>query len=330
MGKKILLYSFLVAILALIIWVAVGFYKAYQPKNTILQGEIATQSYSISSKLPGRISEIYVKKGELVHKGDKIFSIYSPEVEAKLKQALAAKEAAQAQKEQAYNGARKEQIEAAKQQYKKAKAAEMLMEKTYKRIERLYKAGVLSEQKKDEVYTKYIASKHTTKAAYEMMSMAEEGARVEQKKAANAQEKVYASKVDEVQSYIKEQNIYSFHRGEVSAVLIHKGELTPSGFPVVMINDMDDFWGRVFVREDMLKYFKKGATVTLAIPALGTKQYSFKVSYIAAAGEYATWKSSQNGKGFDLKSFEVELRAEQKIPNIRSGMSILIELPTAE
>ncbi len=313
-------------VMALVIWVVYTFYEAYQPKQLILQGEIDAQSYSISSKLPGRIDEVFVKKGDEVSIGDAIFSLSSPEVDAKLKQALAAKDAAGAQKNQADNGARKQEIQAAHDQWQKAKAAEELMLTTYNRINILYKQGVVSEQKRDEVYTQYEAAKYTSNAAKEMASMAKEGARSEIKDAASAQERVYEAKVDEVNVYIKESKQYAFHKGEVTQVLIHSGELAPTGFPVVSIVDIEDSWARFAVREDYLKNFKEGEVFSAKIPALGSESYEFKVSNIAVMGSFATWRATQSGKGFDMKSFEVQLRALKPIKDLRVGMSVLLEL----
>ena len=313
-------------VMAIVIWVSITFYRAYQPKALILQGEIDAQSYNISSKLPGRISKIFVKKGDFIHKGDIVFTISSPEVEAKLAQAKAAEDAAGAQKDQAETGARKQEIQAAEDQWKKAKAAEALMKATYERIERLYKQGVVSQQKRDEVYTKYKAAKYDSSAAKQMAIMAKEGARVEVKKAASAQERVYKAKVDEVNAYIKETSQRSFHKGEVTQVLIHAGELSPTGFPVVSIVDIEDSWARFAVREDYLKAFKKGKVFKAKIPALGEKSYAFKVTHIAVMGDFATWRATESGKGFDMKSFEVELRPLKPIKDLRVGMSVLLEL----
>jgi len=327
MKHKLFFGVALIVVVGLFGWVSYTFYKAYHPHMQQLQGEITAQSYNISSKIPGRIGTIAVRKGELLKEGDLVFTIVSPELEAKLKQALAAKKAASSQKELAKNGARKEQIQAAKEQYEKAKAAQALMQKTYARIEKLYKAGVVSEQKRDMVQTKYLASKHTAEAAKQMLAMLQKGTREELKEAADAQEKVFEGKVDEVKAFAKETKQYAFHKGEVSNILIHEGELAPAGFPVVTLLDMDDVWARVSVREDLLHHFKIGKTIEVKIPALSPKEsYRFKVSYIHPQGEYATWRASESGKGFDMKSFEVELRPLKKIEALRVGMSVLIPL----
>jgi len=324
-SNKVLLLV-VVLVMMLVVWVAYTFYKAYEPKVVVLQGQIDAQTYNISSKLPGRISEIFVRKGESVKVGDAIFTLSSPEVDAKLKQAEAAKDAAGAQKTQANNGARKQEVQAAHDQWRKAKAAEALMFTTYKRINTLYKQGVISEQKRDEVYTQYKAAKYTSNAAKQMASMAKEGAREEIKAAASAQERVYAAKVDEVNVYKKESTQYSFHKGEVTQILIHAGELSPTGFPIVSIVDIEESWAKFAVREDYLKAFIKAKVFKVKIPALGSDTYEFKVTNIAVMGEYATWKATESGKGFDMRSFEVELEPTQKIENLRVGMSVLLEL----
>ena len=315
-----------VIVIGIVSGVSYVFYEAYQPKPIRLQGEIDAQYYSVSSKVPGRIDEIGVSKGDVVAVGDFIFSLNSPEVEAKLRQAKSARNAAGAVVKEADKGARKQQIAAAKDQWHRAREAEKLLYKTYIRIQKLFKEGVIPEQKRDEVYTKYKAAKYQSNAAKQMYMMAKEGAREEQKEAARAQEEVYAGKVDEVNSYIKETKQYAFHAGEVSQILIHSGELAPTGFPVVTLVDINDSWAKFHVREDLLKHFKKGSVLALEIPAL-EQRVDFTVTHINVMGEYATWRAAEAGKGFDLKSFEVELRPVDKIDELRVGMSVLIQLP---
>ncbi len=324
--NKIVLYGVLALLGALVFWVSFTFYEAYQPKKLVLQGEIDAQSYNIGSKLPGRINEILVKKGDLVKAGDLIFTLSSPEVEAKLAQAKAAESVASAQKNEADAGARKQEVQAAHDQWEKAKVAEALMKMTYERIERLYKQGVMSRQKRDEVHTKYKAAKFDSSAAKEMAMMAKDGARIEVKEAASAQKKVYQAKVDEVDVYIKEASQYAFHKGEVTDILIQPGELSPVGFPVVSTIDIEDSWAQFSVREDYLKHFKTDKVFQAKIPALSDETYEFKVTHIAVMGEYATWRATESGKGFDMKSFEVELRPLNPIKGLFVGMSVLLEL----
>ena len=96
---------------------ALAFWWAYRPAPERLQGQIEAQSYSVSSKVPGRIESVVVEKGQSLGKGALAFTIVSPELEAKLQQAKAGEAAAGALAQEAENRARAQQIAAAKDQW---------------------------------------------------------------------------------------------------------------------------------------------------------------------------------------------------------------------
>ncbi|RTZ14486.1 biotin/lipoyl-binding protein [Vibrio aquaticus] len=306
-------------------WVGYSFYQAYQPQPIRLQGQIESQQYSISSKVPGRIDQVLVRKGDEVEQGDLIFTLHSPEIEAKLEQAKAGEKAAGALALEAEKGARSQQIQAAKDQWLKAKAAASLMEKTYLRVNNLYTEGVVAEQKRDEAKTQWEAARYTESAALQMYNMAQEGARSETKLAAAEKARMAAGAVAEVEAYAEDTTIKSWFNGEVSQVLLQSGELAPQGFPVVTVVDTKDSWAMLNVREDQLKYFNKGQAFTAYLPALD-KEVEFTVSHIAVMGDFATWRSTDASQGFDLRTFEVEARPTQPQNDLRMGMSLSVEL----
>ncbi len=306
-------------------WIGYSFYQAYQPKPIRLQGQIEAQRYSISSKVAGRIDQVMVSKGDQIKQGDPIFSIYSPEIDAKLAQAKAGQKAAGALAQEAQNGARAQQINAAKDQWNKAKAAAQLAEKTFNRVDNLFKDGVVAEQKRDEASTQWQAAKYTQSAAYQMYQMAKEGARDETKRAAQEKVRMAAGAVAEVEAYAQDTNITSWFNGEVSQVLLSSGELAPQGFPVVTVIDMQDAWAVLNVREDLLKNFKQGSQFNGYLPALG-KSVEFKVTHISVMGDFATWRSTDASQGFDLRTFEVEAKPVNLTDDLRVGMSVSVEL----
>ncbi|EKO3451629.1 biotin/lipoyl-binding protein [Vibrio fluvialis] len=314
-----------VTVLAAAGWIGYSFYQAYQPEPVRLQGQIESQQYSISSKVPGRIDQVYVRKGDEVKKGQLIFTLHSPEIEAKLEQAIAGQKAAGALAQEAENGAREQQIRAAKDQWMKAKAAAELAEKTYLRVNNLYKDGVVAEQKRDEANTQWQAAKYTESAAFQMYEMAKEGARAETKQAAQEKARMAAGAVAEVEAYAEDTKIESWFDGEVSQVLMQSGELAPQGFPVVTVVDREDSWAVLNVREDLLSHFQKGTTFNAYLPALN-KSVEFKVTHVAVMGDFATWRSTDAAQGFDLRTFEVEARPTAPETNLRMGMSVVVEL----
>lgn len=315
----------LLGVIAVIGWIGFKFFDAYQTPPFRIQGQIESQQYSISSKVAGRIDSVLVRKGDVVEEGDLIFTILSPEIDAKLSQAVAGQKAAGALAQEAETGARQQQIQASQDQWRKAKAASELMEKTYQRINSLYQDGVVSEQKRDEALTQWKAAQYNESAAYQMFTMTKEGARDETKLAAAEKERMAAGAVAEVEAYAADTQIHSWFDGEVSQVLLHSGELAPQGFPVVTVIDTQDTWAVLNVREDLLLRFEKGKEFDAFVPALN-ENVRFEVSHVAVMGDFATWRSTDATQGFDLRTFEVEARPVENDVPLRMGMSLVVDM----
>ena len=247
----------IVALIVIILLIAIIGYFVSKPKPLVIQGEAEATEYRVSGKVTGRIDDIYVREGQSVQKGDTIAHIDSPEVRAKLAQADAAKAAASAQSLKARNGARTEQIQGAYQLYQQALVQEDVMKKSFERVQKLYDQKVISAQKYDETKAQYDASVAQTKAAKSMYDMTVNGARREDKEAAQALVDQANGAVMEVESYLGELYLVSPASGIVSQVYPHNGELVGAGSPVASVLDLSDIWFTFNVREDYLHGLKQ-------------------------------------------------------------------------
>ena len=88
----------------------------------LIQGTVECTSYKASSKIPGRIDALKVRQGDKVEKGQLLYVLSTPELNAKLQQAEAVRSAAKAIDDKALAGARSQQIEAAPQLREEGKA----------------------------------------------------------------------------------------------------------------------------------------------------------------------------------------------------------------
>ncbi len=314
-----------VALLAVIIIVALVGILALKPEKIQVQGEAEAAEYRVSGKVPGRVEMYLFEEGEQVRKGDTLVIIYSPEVEAKKDQALAARRMAEAVNDKAKNGAQPEQIEGAYELYQKALAGEEIYRKSYERVQRLFEKGVVSEQKRDEVEAQYKAASATVKAAKSQYDMALSGARAEDKEAARAQVARVDGMLKELAAAEAERYLLSPCDGEVSECFPKVGELVGQGSPVMAIMDLTDVWFTFSVREDMLEGFRKGSQIDVRIPALGEdKTYPVVVTYIKAMGTYATWRTTKQNGGYDVRTFDVKCRPVTPIDGLRPGMTALV------
>lgn len=301
----------------------IGFFAFSHEKENI-QGQVEVSEYRVSSKVPGRILEIRVKEGDYVKVGDTLAILDAPEVRAKMEQAQSAENAAAAQEEMARNGARQEQIQGAYQVWQQAKAGLDIAQKSYQRVQRLFDEGVMSAQKRDEAFANYKAMEAQAKAAESQYNMARNGARREEKQAAQALVGRAKGAVQEVTSYINETVQIAQMEGEVSNIYPKVGELVGTGSPIMTISIMSDLWGTFNVREDLLGGLAVGKTFNAYVPAFN-KTIPMKVYYMKDQGSYAVWKATKANGQYDLKTFEVKARPTQPLEGLRPGMSLVIQ-----
>jgi HlyD family secretion protein len=314
----------IIGFVAVVIIVALIGFLALDREPNVIQGQVEVTEYRVSSKVPGRILELRVKEGDYVKAGDTLAILDAPEVRAKMEQARSAENAAAALELKAQNGARKEDIQGAFSVLQQAKAGYEIAEKSYNRIQRLFDEGVVSAQKRDEVYANYKAMEAQMKAAQSRYDMAVNGARMEDKLAAAAQVGRARGAVQEVNSYIHETVQVAQMEGEVADIYPKVGELVGTGSPIMSIAVMDDMWGTFNVREDQLKDMQVGSEFTAFVPAFN-KEVKMKVYYLKDQGSYAVWKATKANGQYDLKTFEVKARPVEKLDGLRPGMSLIIK-----
>ncbi len=313
----ILGFVFVVIIVALI-----GF-LALDRDPEIIQGQMEVSEYRVSSKVPGRILEIRVKEGDYVHAGDTLAIIDAPEVRAKMQQAQGAQDGAAALDMMARNGARQEQVQAAFQLLQQAKAGLEIAEKTFNRAQHLFDEGVVSAQKRDEAEALLKSSQAQVQAAQSQYDMAVNGARREERMAAEANLTRARGAVQEVNAYIDETVQTAQMDGEVSSIYPKVGELVGTGSPIMTISLMDDVWGTFNMREDQLNGMQIGTELTAYVPAFN-REMRMRVYHMKDQGTYAVWKATKANGQFDLKTFEVKARPIDTIEGLRPGMSLVI------
>lgn len=307
--------------IVILVFVAWGLYRAFQPQRLPLQGQMDAQEVNVSSKVAGRVGQVNVKLGDTVSQGQVLFQLTSPEVDAKVAQATAAAQAADAVAQKAQAGARPEEVRAAKANWQRAQTGAAIAKTTYDRVDSMFAEGVIARQKRDEAEAQWRAAEQQAQAARAQYDMANAGARPEDKNAASAQARQVGAVLTEAQVALAETKIAAPVAGQVSKIQIQPGELAPQGFPVITLVNLADAWAVLQVREDEMAAFAMGSTHTANVPAL-KQQLTFKVSSVAVMPDFATWRAARPG-GTDLRTFEIRLRPAIRVEGLRPGMSVV-------
>ncbi|MCI8998235.1 MAG: HlyD family secretion protein [Muribaculaceae bacterium] len=305
-----------------IVLAIVGFCFLNKPSE-IIEGQADATSVRISGKLPGRVMEIYVHEGDLVKKGDTLIHIHSSLADAKLMQAQSMESAAQSQNKKIDAGTRSQIVQSARDLVAQAAAAVGITQKTYTRMENLYKEGVISEQKRDEAKAAYDGAVAAHNAAKSQLDLAIAGAQKEDKASAAAMVDVAKGGVAEVESLLEDQYLLAPCDGQIDQVYPEESELVSLGAPLMSLLKLQDKWVTFNVREEFLNNMKLGDEIEVMIPALDKKKTKAKIYYVRDLGSYANWQATKSTGQWDSKTFEVKARTTDTIPDLRPGMTVV-------
>lgn len=320
--ERLLNVTLVIVMLAVALLALVGFLFINRT-DEFLEGQAEATTLRISGKLPGRVVEIFVEEGQQVKKGDTLVHIHSSLAEAKLYQAEAMQQVASAQNSKIDNGTRAQIIQAAYQLWQQAAAARDIAEKTYNRMEALFKEDVVSAQKRDEAKAAYTAAKAAEKAAESQYTLAKEGAQRQDKESASAMVNAAKGSVMEVEALLQDQYLTAPCDGEIDVVYPHESELVTMGAPIMSLLRNDDKYVTFNVRETMLSKMPVGKEIEITIPALDGKKVKATVYYVRDLGTYATWRATKATGDWDSKTFQVKARPQEQLPDLRPGMTIL-------
>jgi len=318
--KRVLLIVAVAAVVVAGLWLA-----ARKPED-LVQGTADADTIKVSAKITARIARLHVREGDAVKPGQLLFELDSPEVQAKGRQAGALLDAARAQAAKADEGARQEDIRAAAANWKRATASAELARATYRRVENLYREGVVTLQKRDEALAQQRSAEEAAAAARAQYDLALAGTRNQDKLAAQAQVRQAEGGVAEVGAAQAEVRGLAPSAGEVNKRLADIGELVPAGYPVFTLIDLNKTWVAFYLREEQFAGLKIGQRLRGRIPALDSDG-EFEVYFINPAGDFATWRATRQSAGYDVKSFEVRARPVRPIAGFRPGMSVLFAWP---
>ena len=315
----------LMVFILLLGFIAFGLWKSYQPKEIELQGRVEADTNHVSTKVPSRIEEIYVHDGQKVSKDQELVRLFSPEIDAKKQQALAALQSAKALQSTAERGSQQENIDSLYANWQSLKAQEALAKTTYQRGANLFKEGVISRQRRDEMQAAALSTSQLTEAAYQQYARAKRGSTPQQLSSADAQVQIAQAAVAEANALAAETKLRSPIDGTVSKTYGKVSELVAMGVPVVSILQDDDLWVSVNVREDLYAQIYKAKSMDGFIPALN-QTATFKIKTIDAEGEFATIKTTRQTGGYDIRSFKIHLAPVQPITDLKVGMSVLFKI----
>ena len=235
-----------------------------EPTQHQFMGYIENTQVNITGRLPGKISSIYVDEGDTVKQGDKIARLDTRELDANM--------------------------DAMNSQLKN-----IILNKS--RIEHLFQAGALPQQKVDEIETSY---------------------------------EVLRSNILALKTKIEDMLITSPIDGIVNVKVLENGQILSPGMAVVIVTDPDGTWARFSIPERFIDQINIGQQFEIKSNASGS-DYAAKVIQILPFAEFAshtptTLRDERDVRTFDVKMKLMDTPNHASIVNSKPGMYVYLTL----
>jgi HlyD family secretion protein len=245
----------------------------------------------IAPEVSGEIIELPVKEGQTVHKGDLLMRIRPDSYRAQVESQQAA-----------LNGARSA---SARNRAELSKA-----ESEYRRIQKLYDSGLLSETERNAAKTAYDGAKAALDSAVFEIQRSEGALR-------------------QINEALSKTVINSPVTGTISSLTSRAGERVVgtsqfAGTEVMRIADLDHMEARVNVNENDVVEVKVGDTARISVDAYPDREIRGIVREIAS-----TALTRNAGTQEEVTNFEVKISIPDRSVQLRPGMSTTADIETA-
>lgn len=257
----------------------------------------------VGCKLSDRITEIKVREGDHVTKGQTLALLDSRSIEARKLTAESKAALMKARYDEVMAGSRPHDIEEQKARVAQAEATLERTRRDYERIENLVKqdAGI-SQADRDAAEATYLAAQASVKAERENLELKIEGSREEEKRSAHAQWQSALAELQDLDILHEECVIKSPVSGMVAQKLVSEGELVSSGQKLFSIVDEDDMWLNVRIEETKIGRISVGQNVLFSIDGYPGRKFEGKITEIGAATSSTfTLLSTENISGYFTK-----------------------------
>ena len=285
----------------------------------LIAGMVRQTEIRIAPEVTGRLTEVAVKTGQPVRKGDLLATLDNPELAASLGEAKAALAAARADRANVYSGMRAEEVAILHRAVETAEANVMLARQEIARTSALAARDFASRQELDERTAQLAKSEADLALKRAQHAAGSAGPTAEERALADARVLLAEATVTDLQSQLDKTRLTAPVDGVVGVIVAEKGEVVPVGKPVLVL-EAGRPWFAFTLREDALGGLTVGSSVDLTT-ASGQK-IAARVAELRPLGEFATWRAARAVGDHDLNSLRLRLDPLAPEPGLRPGMTV--------
>jgi multidrug resistance efflux pump len=279
--------------------------------------EARKENIPIGTNIPGVVTEVYVKKGDQVQKGDSLFRIDDRDYKARLLMAEAELAAAEAQLHKLIAAPRPEDVPPARAAVEEARAKLDDAEAAMGRTERLYQRQMAPAQDYDKDRFTYYAARAALARAQADLERILAGTWKEDIDVARAAVQQAKSRVESAKIDLERLTVRAMADGEVLQLNVRLGQFAGMVFkePMIILGDVKRLHVRVDIDESDLPFFEKEAEAIATLKGRpGARFEGLKLVYIEPYVVPKTSLTGSNSERVDTRVLQVIYELPDKRP----------------
>ena len=288
-------------------------------KSIEASGTIESTNLVVSSRTSGNILKINFNEGDKVNASDTIIVIDHEMLDLQLQQAIAGKDAAEAQLNLMLRGARQEEIIQAEQNLNQAKVNFETAERDKIRMENLYKSRSVTQKQYEDAVSKYELMNAQYTAAQENFNKVKKIFRQEEIDQARANFNKAIAGVELLNKNIRDSYVISPIGGFLVKSFVEIGESVSPMSSLFKVSDLEVVELVIYVSTEELGYVKLGQEAEVTIDSYKDKVYEGKVTYISPEAEF-TPKNIQTKDERTKLVFSVKITIPNNDYELKPGM----------
>ncbi len=144
--------------------------------------------------------------------------------------------------------------------------------------------------------------------------------------AATHQAEALRGQLEEARAYQSETRIISPVDGYISERILDEGEVVAAGSPIVTLVRDSDFKVKFYADESLFGHLQLDRPVKVLIPALAGTELDGKIIRIGQAADFATKKATNELNSYDVRAVQIVVRIMDEDTRLRTGMTARVRL----
>lgn len=288
-------------------------------KRIEASGNIEAVNVTVSAKTMGEVIKIIKDEGAQVNQGDTIMIIDYANLDLQLAQAKAGADQAEAQLMLLKNGARKEDIQSAREQLNQANANFESAKADKDRMTKLFSTNTITKKQLEDIQNRYEVTSAQLNAAKQNLEKLKNFARPEDIKQAKANYDRQVAAMNIIKKSIKDSYVVSPITGIIVKKFVEQGESVTNLSSLFKAADLRKVQLVIYVSEEELGKVKLGQEAEIKTDTYKNKTYKGKVVFISPEAEF-TPKNIQTKDERTKLVFAVKIEIDNPGFELKEGM----------